>query len=168
MGRYTLLLICFLTINCGEALDTVGDAEPGPTTVPVEVQTPESGADFVINSATIENAVLSVVGSGTLPNGALISYEVKHDGFDNGDYDGYGTGQIEFSRGSFTFEMSVNDWPTGHALIRLTFEMRPSGAQQPAAVLGAYGENGEKLVGPKVKDFGGRKTITVSGEAEIS
>ena len=64
--------------------------------------------------------------------------------------------------------MSVNDWPTGHALIRLTFEMRPSGAQQPAAVLGAYGENGEKLVGPKVKDFGGRKTITVSGEAEIS
>ena len=82
MGRYTLLLICFLTISCGEALDTVGDAEPGPTTVPVEVQTPESGADFVINSATIENAVLSVVGSGTLPNGALISYKVKHDGFE--------------------------------------------------------------------------------------
>ena len=167
MGRYILPLICFLAISCGELLDTAGDAEPGPTTAPTEAQTLESGADFVINSAAIENSVLSVVGSGTLPHGALISYEVKHDGFDNGDYDGYETGQIAFSRGAFTFEMSVNDWPTGHALIRLIFEMRPSGAPQPAAVLETYGENGEKLVGPKVENFGGRKTITVSGEAEI-
>ena len=168
MVRYALLLICCLPISCGESLDTVGDAELGSTTVQSGVKTPEGGADLVIDSATIENSVLSVVGGGTLPNGALISYEVKHDGFDNGDYDGYETGQNEFDHGAFTFEMSVNDWPTGHALIRLSFGMRPSGASQPSAVLEAYGENGEKLVGPKVEEFGGRKTITVSGEAEIS
>ena len=160
MHRHTLPLICVLTVGCGGSL--------APAEAPAEVVPPEGGADYIIDSAVVEHAVLRINGSGNLPDGALISYEVKHDGFDNGDYDGYGTGQIEFSRGSFTFEMSVNDWPTGHALIRLTFEMRPSGAQQPTAVLGAYGENGEKLVGPKVKDFGGRNTITVSGEAEIS
>ena len=160
MHRHTLPLICVLTVGCGGSL--------APAEAPAEVVPPEGGADYIIDSAVVEHAVLRINGSGNLPDGALISYEVKHEGFDVGDYDGYETGQIEFNGGTFTFEMSVADWPTGHALIKLVFEMQPTGDMQPAVIIEAYGENGERLTGPNVEDFGGRKTIAVFAEAEIS
>jgi hypothetical protein len=46
--------------------------------------------------------------------------------------------------------------------------MQPTGDMQPAVIIEAYGENGERLTGPNVEDFGGRKTIAVFAEAEIS
>ena len=170
MSRYISTVICVLAIGCGGAPEPAGEpaSAPAPAETAAEpAAVTDGGADFVIDSAAIASEVLRIEGSGSLPDGALISYEVKHDGFDVGDYDGYETGQIEFRDGAFTFEMSVDDWPTGHALIQLTFEMQPSGDPQPPAVIEAYGANGETLTGPNVVEFGGRKTITVTGDAEI-
>ena len=170
MYRYILTLTCALAVACGGGVPEPA-AEFAPATVaeaPTEADSESDGADFVMESAVIADGILYLEGSGSLPDGALISYEIKHDGFDVGDYDGYETGQIELAGGAFTFAMSVEDWPVGQALISLTFEMQPNGDPQPAAVVEAYGEGGEDLIGPNVVEFGGRKTITVTGEAEIS
>ena len=171
MPRYLMTLTCALAIGCGGGV-TEPATEPedvaGADAAAEPAASASGGADFALDSAVVENGVLHLDGRGTLPDGALISYEIKHDGFDVGDYDGYQTGQIELAGGVFTFEMSVDDWPTGLALISLTFEMQPSGDPQPAAVVEAYGENGGTLIGPNVVEFGGRKTISVTGEAEIT
>jgi hypothetical protein len=170
MSRYLLVFFCALTVACGGAPEPGADpAAEAPTGESTEAAAAtEDGADFVIDLAVVEDAVLRIEGSGTLPDGARLSYEVKHDGFDVGDYDGYETGQIEFSGGTFSFEMSLADWPTGAALIQLVFEMEPSGDPQPAAVIDLYGADGARLTGPNVEEFGGRRTITVTGDAEIS
>ena len=170
MYRYILTLTCGLAVACGGGAPEPA-AESASATVaeaPAVAGAERDGADFLMDSAVIEDGVLYLEGSGSLPDGALISYEIKHDGFDVGDYDGYETGQIGLAGGAFSFEMSVEDWPLGQALISLTFEMQPSGDPQPAAVVEAYGQSGENLTGPNVVEFGGRKTITVTGEAEIS
>jgi hypothetical protein len=170
MYRYLAALFCALVVACGGAPEPAVDSMPAaevPAAATAETEA-EGGADFVIDSAVVEEAVMRLEGSGSLPDGALLSYEIKDDGFDVADYDGYETGQIEFTAGSFSFEMSVLDWPTGAALIRLVFELDPSGDPQPAAVTEAYGSDGAGLSGPNVEEFGGRRTITVTGEAEIS
>ena len=153
MYRYSLTLTCALAVACGGGAPEPA-AESAPAEVaeaPAEADSGRDGADFVMESAVIADGVLHLQGSGSLPDGALISYEIKHDGFDVGDYDGYETGQIELTGGAFTFEMSVEDWPVGQALISLTFEMQPSGDPQPAAVVeGITSPNAARGAAPKV------------------
>lgn len=94
MYRYISTLICVLAFGCGgSAPAPTEEPEPAPEAAAAEPAPAQGGgADFVIDSATIESELLRIEGSGSLPDGALISYEVKHDGFDVGDYDGYQTG----------------------------------------------------------------------------
>ena len=113
MYRYILTLTCGLAVACGGGAQepAAGSASATVAEAPTVADAERDGADFLMNSAVIEDGVLYLEGSGSLPDGTLISYEIKHDGFDVGDYDGYETGQIELAGGAFSFEMSVEDWP---------------------------------------------------------
>ena len=167
---FITLLICLVAVGCSGSPETTSTAD-----VPQAADTPQTeavtagGVELNLEEPVIEAGRLLLQGTMTLPDGALLTYAVKHDSHDSGDYDGFEEGHIEVSGGQFSHLVSVDDWPSGHALTRLVFQMNLSGsAQQPDLVVQEYGENGERLEGPDVRDFGGRKTIELSGTTPIS
>lgn len=111
MKRYILVFTCVLTVGCGGSPETTSTAD-----VPQAAETPETdaataagGVELTLEEPVIEAGQLRLQGTTTLPDGALLTYVVKHDGFDNGDYDGFEEGHIEVSGGQFRHAVPVED-----------------------------------------------------------
>ena len=169
MNRHTVIALCVITMSC------TGAPEPASTSANQETSLPETntvgsivdGVDVILETPTIEDGQLVLHGTANVSDGAVLMYLVKHDGFDSGDYDGYEVGHIGVMTGVFLHHVPVSDWPEGYALTRLTFQLNPEGREQPEAVLEEYGENGERLQGPRVTDFAGIRKIEINATTAI-
>ena len=164
MNRRTVIALCVVTMSCTGAPEPTSTLTNQETSLP-GTNTAESivdGVDVILETPTIEDGQLVLHGTANVPDGAILMYLVKHDGFDSGDYDGYEVGHVDVMGGVFRDHVPVSDWPEGYALTRLTFQMNPEGREQPEAVLEEYGENGERLQGPRVTDFAGIRKIEIN------
>ncbi len=110
-------------------------ASTGVQPVEVTLSAERSGEDIVIS------------GTATVPDGALICYEVVHDyGDEPWPAEPYFTeGNIEVQNGRYSAR--VPGVPPGSNEVWVAFQTIVSGADQPAWVADTYGELGEKMKG---------------------
>jgi hypothetical protein len=167
-----------LVLSCsGVLLAACGAPSPAPDTErrdtagesPAAAQAPAQVPSIAVETALIESGTLTLEGASTLIDGALLSYVVKHEGFDSGDFDGFAEGVMEVRGGRFRHDVSVKGWPKGGVAIRIFFQATPgSDARQPDTVIERYGSHGERLDGPQAIPFGDGKRLEVSAAAPIS
>lgn len=101
--------------------------------------------------ASREAGVLAVAGQATVPDGALVSWQVTHALHPSFREDG----TAEVAGGRFTVTLDTSGWPPGELEVWLGFQTVPAtGARQPDAVIARYGHKGERMVGDQVVDAG--------------
>ncbi|MFA9445328.1 hypothetical protein [Egicoccus sp. AB-alg6-2] len=161
-----LALTASVLLGCGIAVDdAVGptadagtdaepaedDSSPATTVDPEDVEdVEETSTDVAVTvSATVEDGAVTAEGTATVPDGALLAFELRHDEtFEV--IDGY----TEVQDGTYTFSQDLGDWPAGDVEVWVAFQTELVGAEQPAEVRERYGENGEGMTGDQVTTDG--------------
>jgi len=102
---------------------------------------------------TCVDNIVSVQGTASVPDGALISYEVGDAFVDAADgYPAISDGTVPVSGGRFFFEVDISDFPTSMRVVPIWIGFQMIG--QPKYVINLYGENGEKMLGQQVVKAG--------------
>lgn len=155
-----LVFVSMVTLGCGSAPEPPAAAPPAE--MPVAEATADAATRLAVDEAVITDGRLRFQGRTNVIDGALVAYVLEHDGFASGDFDGYLEGLVTVQGGSFSHELDVARWPTGHARLRLTFSMTPGhDSEQPPAVVEAYGAQAEQLMGPDVTDTAGSRKLEI-------
>lgn len=98
-----------------------------------------------------EQQTLRVDGRATVPDGAMMSWQVTHALHPSFCEDGV----AEVTDGRFTFTVDTGEWPHGDVEVWVAFQTVPmTGASQPDAVIARYGRKGEHITGDQVVDAG--------------
>lgn len=98
-----------------------------------------------------EAGVLTVAGQATVPDGALVSWQVAHALHPSFREDG----TAEVAGGRFTVTLDTSGWPPGALEVWLGFQTVPAtGARQPEVVIARYGHKGERMTGDQVVNAG--------------
>lgn len=98
-----------------------------------------------------DDATLVVVGSATVPDGALVSWEVTHQLHPS--FTEHGTAEV--AAGVFEFTLDAVTWPRGSVRLWLGFQtVLSSTVQQPRHVIDRYGQKGEHITGDQVAEAG--------------
>ena len=118
----------------------------------------------LVVDARMEGNTLTIEGTTDLPDGALLTYEVRHDRLlhdvETPEWMLFTEGAVEVSDGSFETVVDASDLESGLFEIRVAFGTDlPGGARQPARVVEQFGEQGEYLRGPNVVLDGERRSI---------
>jgi len=118
-----------------------------PTT---SVPTP---ADVIISfEPSINGKTLTISGKATVPDGALISYEVQSKDFSVPE--AFVDGNAEVKDGKWTATIDLSKFPRGEIEIRVAFQTGVRNGTQPPEILRIYGEMGEKITGPQTQKSG--------------
>ena len=159
MRTLLLALLSVVAIACS------GSSEPAANSAAEPAEAPPAGntVNLDITESVIASGAFRLSGTTNIPDGATLSYRVEHDGFASGDFDGQLMGDLPVADGAFDVELDVTGWPTGHATTWISLEMRG----QPAAVVEAYGANGEQLAGPNVISSGSAKRVELKIDVPI-
>lgn len=106
-------------------------------------------------NASLEGNDLAIAGTTDLPDGTVLTYEVRHDRMpidhETPEWMLFEEGTATVAGGRFEAAVDASQLDPGLFEVYVAFKTDlPGGAQQPSAVLEAYGQHGEKLVGPNV------------------
>lgn len=102
-------------------------------------------------AARRDAGALVVDGRATVPDGALVSWQVTHALHPSFREDG----AAEVTGGRFTVTLDTSGWPPGELEVWLGFQTVPAtGARQPDAVIARFGHKGERMAGDQVVDAG--------------
>jgi hypothetical protein len=125
-------------------------AEPAPEAVEEDDAANEEVGDVVVTvAAAVDGQRVSVIGTATVPDGALIAYELLHlDEFEVTE------GHAEVSDGGFEFIADLAGWPAGEVEVWVAFQTILGTAEQPQEVIDLYGEMGENISGPQADTVG--------------
>lgn len=101
--------------------------------------------------ANWDERMLRVQGQATVPDGAVISWQVTHALHPSFCEDGV----AEVADGRFAFTLDTSQWPRGGVELWVAFQTVPAtGDRQPDAVFARYGRTGEHMTGDQVVDVG--------------
>jgi hypothetical protein len=118
-------------------------------------------------STSLDGRILTISGTTTLPDGAVVDCETWHESED----DGLGSGEyhtvdvVTIHSGALMCRADLTGWPTG--TVRASARFLPW--DQPAAIVDRYGYRGERLSGSEVyQDSDGwvlevRENVSVTG-----
>lgn len=118
---------------------SMSEAEAEPTRVELDADAHWDGGTLV------------VVGGATVPDGALVSWEVTHQL--HRSFTEHGTAEV--AAGAFSVTLDASTWPAGSVRLWLGFQtVLSSTVQQPRHVIDRYGSKGEHLTGDQVAEAG--------------
>lgn len=161
-------IIGLLTAGCGGGDADTTSAPATETTEPAAMEATGDAVELTLVESAVQDGRLQLRGTTSLPDGALVSYVVEHEGFASGDFDGYFEGLMTVVAGGFSQALDVDGWPSGHATARLSFSMRPEhGGEQPLAVAERFGAQGERLEGPDVVQFGDTRRLETRADIDL-
>jgi hypothetical protein len=147
-----------LALACGS-----GDAPAPPPAAPPAVATAEPEPLETVQlelDAAREGAEVIVQGTTNLPDGTLISFELRHERFGAlPGAAGFEDGAARVRAGRFVQRVSVDDWPRGAIDVWAAFEPTSIHGEQPATVLEQYGRSGERLGGDNVNRRGASRFV---------
>jgi hypothetical protein len=144
-----LLTACLILV-----LLAVGAAGCGLFEEP-EADTPAEQTDTVVAlyaRGSIEGDVLKVSGTATVPDGALVVFEVGDPTLETaGGKPAFAVGEAAVNDESFAFELPIEGWPGEGVIVWVAFQtLLGTDAEQPAEVIELYGEMGEYIKGDVV------------------
>jgi hypothetical protein len=118
-------------------------------------------------SPTLRGDTIFITGSTDLPDGALIAYEIRHEGAarrTNVPIEKlFQEGNATVTNGAYAAAVSLNGWPLGRIEVWAAFQtVVGTDARQPAEVISRFGELGEKLQGNNVTKAGSMKRVEVT------
>lgn len=134
----------------GAVSPTPADEE---TTTAEQDPEPEADRTDVMLTVTAETVgdMVEVSGRATVPDGALIAYEVRH----LEQFDHWEEGQFTVTDESYSGQIDVADFPAGEVEVWVAFQtILGTTVEQPPEVIELYGEMGEHLTGPNVEEVG--------------
>jgi hypothetical protein len=141
-----LALVVFGTTGC----DMIGSSD----TAPID---PGAGDTLVALDASggIEDGVLAVEGTATVPDGAMLSYVVMPIAEDGALIQGVQAHSVTYVRNEeFSFEVPIAEWEGDKLNVWVAFyttitDTTPGGVtiEQPDEVIQLYGETGERIEG---------------------
>lgn len=135
--------------------DSAPEAMATPT--PAEVT---HGTDVELTlDAELSGGRLAIGGVATVPDGALISYELE--GPEDCPEDCHVEGRTPVRDGEYSVSIDVSGWGDGNYEVYAAFITNMADATQPDAVLELYGESGESMTGDTVV----RDGVTIVEEA---
>ena len=141
-------IIGLLTAGCGGGDADTTSAPATETTEPAAMEATGDAVELTLVESAVQDGRLQLRGTTSLPDGALVSYVVEHEGFSQA--------------------LDVDGWPSGHATARLSFSMRPEhGGEQPLAVAERFGAQGERLEGPDVVQFGDTRRLETRADIDL-
>ncbi|MBS3908530.1 MAG: hypothetical protein KGZ93_02695 [Actinobacteria bacterium] len=102
-------------------------------------------------SAAIEGDTLFIKGTANLPDGAVLSYDIRHEGLatrtdvplENLQMEG----TVEVKTGAWTIMQPLTGWPKGELELWVAFMIVPGAVDQPKEISNIYGETGENIKG---------------------
>jgi hypothetical protein len=128
------------------------DASASP---PVEEFTVELELD-----ARREGESVLVQGSTDLPDGTLISIELRHERFGSLPWGtGFEDGAARVRNGRFAERIAIPGWPAGRIDVWVAFQPTSIHGEQPEPVLERYGRSGERLAGDNVVREGAARIV---------
>lgn len=98
--------------------------------------------------ASVSRGTLTVSGTTTLPDGAIVTVSADNSGTSVDQYWSTGTASATVTGGTFRHSFDVSQWGAGTIVV--TAEFAISG-DQPGALIDRYGWGGEGLRGPDVR-----------------
>jgi hypothetical protein len=118
----------------------------------------------ILANATIQKDKLVVEGMVTVPDGALLSYEITDAKFRSGSGLTGKTlgGNILVKGKSFNKSFPLNQFSRGEIEVWLGFQTITGPEKQPKEVIDLYGELGEKLKGSQVTTAGNLKRVELA------
>lgn len=156
MRRAALVLVVGLVVaSCGGGGDDSASTDQQSTTVDIAAPSTEVVVEV---TPTVRAGVIEVTGTATVPNGALMVWEVSHAELltnpdlcplsPSGPDPCFADGTAEVTDGEYTF--TVPGIAPGEVEVWVAFQMVLGTAEQPQEVIDLYGENGENMTGPDV------------------
>ena len=139
---------------------TAPTAEPEPSITATASSTPlpQARVDLALDPPVLVDEVLQIRGTGSLPDGALLIYEVRHEALATSAFDAnqlFIEGVLTVESGTFSADLDLGDWPGGSIEVWVAFEtVITSEITQPDEVIATYGPMGEYMVGPQVVTLG--------------
>jgi hypothetical protein len=164
MARSTLLLLSLLAA-CGVADETRERDQPGEADAAPAAADEARGADAATTAQAAQTARpveltlsprlsgrrLYIEGTATVPDGALIAFEVTP--VDPGVETVEGTTAVRDS--AFSEVVELTGWPPGEMEVWVAFQtILGSNGSQPDRVLELYGPMGKRVVGAQVQQVG--------------
>jgi hypothetical protein len=161
MARSTLLLLSLLAA-CGVADETRERDQPGEADAAPAAADEARGADAATTAQTARPVELTlsprlsgrrlyIEGTATVPDGALIAFEVTP--VDPGVETVEGTTAVRDS--AFSEVVELTGWPPGEMEVWVAFQtILGTDASQPDHILELYGPMGERMVGAQVQQAG--------------
>ena len=156
-ARCSALAACILShlCFCGCAVQSV--PPKAETSAPPVVS-------LTLTPPTLRGTTLFIIGSTDLPNGTLITYEIRHEGAATRTnvpiQKLFKEGMVTVADGGYSATESLKGWPPGKIEVWAAFQtILDTKAKQPPEIISRFGEMGEKLQGNNVTKAGPRSTI---------
>jgi hypothetical protein len=155
--------LAMLVVACGQTPDSEATAQE---------QTPtESSAPAVELSVEprLEGRTLHVAGALTAPDGALLSYEVRHANLLNLDLAvSFAEGVAPVSNGRYNASIDLRRWPAGDIEVWVGFQtILATGTSQPDTVISLFGTMGEHMRGTEVRTVAGMRRAEVTRHVQL-
>lgn len=153
------------------------ETSPTPSPVPAASTTAETTSPMPVPplEISLETDVadhqLIVTGNINLPDGALLTYEIKHAGLltevctSKPPEHCFTDGQVEVRSESWLISEDLSEWPEGDVEIWVAFQtIMGTKTSQPPEIIATYGPLGENITGPQATAAGPltRAEITTS------
>ncbi len=124
---------------------------------PTDGATPNTEVTFDATAVMDEGNLLIQVGT-DLPDGTLLTYEVREGELGLGD--GYANGNMTVADGKGSAQINVSDW--GDNKIRVFAAFRPWTDGQPQSIVDRFEYNGQNLTGSNISESGDFRSIEFS------
>ena len=99
-------------------------------------------------NASVSRRQLSVTGTTSLPDGAMIQIWADDFGTSYGEHWQTDTVNVTVAQGAFRWTFDLSSWGAGTVTTTAVFRIGPG---QPIEVVDRYGAGGERIVGPDVE-----------------
>jgi len=177
MRRNIFVIATFMalvsTVSCGSRTASP-EASAGKEAPPVKAESaPDSPPTVALTmTSSIKNRHLTIKGTTDLPNGALISYEVRHEGAaihtDVPMEKMFADGNSVVEGGQYLADVNLEGWPRGELTVWVAFQtILGMSKHQPPVLLTRFGEMGEKLTGANVSKAGYMKRVELTEKLRL-
>lgn len=135
----------------------VGCGEDEATTTNGSGDDPDTDVVLTMSAESSEDGTVSIEGTATVPDGALVFYEVATEtcGEQDLEVECSTGGSLVVADGRFNGEVDTSDFPSGDGEVWVGFQLIGD-EDQPEAVVDIYGPMGESISGPDVVEISPR------------
>ncbi len=154
-----IAMLAFLVLTAVACSSGTSDDPPATTVAPEDLPQPDPVA--ITLAATLAGDQVMLSGTATVPDGAKVSYELRHPSLTDpavcqvAGVSCLAVGAVPVAAGQWSATVDMTGWPAGTVSVWAGFQMDIGMEEgQPTEIIELYGENGERITGESVIQVG--------------